>query len=266
MRNKVSAVIVGIDGSKAAIRAAEWAVEEAFSRSVPLVLIAVIKTTHPSAEDYHRDIEQAETSLRAAQVAIKAIGRPVKVETEIQRGQSAAILISESAHAEMICVGSVGIDRYTRALIGSTATEVAENSHCPVAVIRWRPDHPRQDIDWVVVTGNDAPDRDIVLDQALREAQLRKLPVLAIGSTPEDAAPSTLDDRLQPWRRWYPEVHIYGVTTDADVANFLEDNDDWVPLAVIGGADAGQLAQIVGAHSHSAFRRAEASVLIVREN
>ena len=78
MRNKVSGVIVGIDGSKAAIRAAEWAVEEAFSRSVPLVLIAVIKTTHPSAEDYHRDIEQAETSLRAAQVAIKAIGKPAE--------------------------------------------------------------------------------------------------------------------------------------------------------------------------------------------
>jgi Universal stress protein family len=142
------------------------------------VLIAAIKTTHPSAEDYHRDVEQAETSVRAAQVAIQAIGRPVKVETEIQRGWPADILVSESAHAEMVCVGSVGIDRYTRALIGSTATEVAERSHCPVAVIRWRPDHPRQDIDRVV-------------------------------------------------------------------------------------ADAGQLAQIVGAHSHSAFRRAEASVLIV---
>jgi|SRR5271165_5164502 len=268
MRDKVSGVIVGIDGSQAAIHAAEWAVEEAFSRGVPLLLLAIIKTIHPSPEDYHRDVEQAKTSLRAARVAVEATGRPVKVETEILRGQPAAILVSESDDAEMVCVGSVGIGRYARSLLGSTATEVAEKSHCPVTVIRSRPDQPRPDINWIVVAVDDAPDSDIVVDQALREAQQRKLPVLAIGTTPEDTAnarPRTLDDRLQPWRRWYPDVHIYGVTTGANVASFIEDNDDWVPLAVIGGADAGQLAQIVGPHDHRVFRHAESSVLIVRE-
>lgn len=259
------AVLVGIDGSQAAIHAAEWAVDEALARGVSLLLIAVIKTTHPSAEDYHRDLAHAENSLQAARLAVEAMGRPVKVEADILRGPAGAILVSESDDAEMICVGSVGIDRYSRALLGSTATEVAEKALCSVAVIRFQ---PGVDINWIVVEVGDAPDRDTVVDQAMKEAQLRKLPVLAIGAAQAGAAedPShELDNRLWPWRRWYPDVHIYPVATGGSVAHFLNSNDELVSLAVIGDADAGQLAQIVGAHDHPVFRHAECSVLVVRE-
>jgi nucleotide-binding universal stress UspA family protein len=177
------AVIAGIDGSAAAIQAAQWAADEALAQGVPLLMLAIIKATHPFPEDYRRDIEHAEKSLQAARVAVEATERPVKVETEILRGPPAAILVSESGDAEMVCIGCVGIGRYSRALLGSTATEVAEKAHCPVAVIRSRPDQSRPNINWVVVAVGDAPDRDTVVDQALREAQLRKLPVLAIGTT-----------------------------------------------------------------------------------
>ena len=71
---------------------------------------------------------------------------------------------------------------------------------------------------------------------------------------------------MWPWRRWYPDVRIYPVTTGADVARFLNDNVDLATLAVIGGGDAHQLAQIVGPHDHRVLRHAEASVLIVRES
>ncbi|KAA1249860.1 universal stress protein, partial [Mycobacterium simiae] len=78
-------VIVGIDGSQAAIAAALWGVDEAIGSAVPLRLIAVIKTTHPSPEDYEHDLAHAETSLRAAQAAIEATGKLVKVETDTPR-------------------------------------------------------------------------------------------------------------------------------------------------------------------------------------
>ena len=35
-------IVVGIDGSQAAIQAAEWAIDEAVSREVPLRLVEVI--------------------------------------------------------------------------------------------------------------------------------------------------------------------------------------------------------------------------------
>lgn len=56
-------IIVGIDGSHAAITAALWGVDEAISRAVPLRLVSVIKPTHPSPDDYDRDLAHAERSL-----------------------------------------------------------------------------------------------------------------------------------------------------------------------------------------------------------
>lgn len=62
--NPLTPVIVGVDGSQAAIQAALWAIDEAISRDVPLRLIAVTKNRHPSSDDYYRDMDNAETSLR----------------------------------------------------------------------------------------------------------------------------------------------------------------------------------------------------------
>ncbi|BBX45877.1 universal stress protein [Mycobacterium cookii] len=261
-------VIVGIDGSHAAIHAAQWAADEAVGHEVPLLMLAILKSTHTSAEDYDRDVAHAETSLLAARAAVEAKGIPVKIETDILRGQPGAILVSESDGAEMVCVGSTGIDRYSRALLGSTATEVAEKALCPVAVIRSQPDGPGPAINWIVVAIDDSPDRDIVIDEAMREAELHKLPVLAIGTDRADgraAAAHDLENRLKPWRRWYPNVHIYPVTTHDGVARFVKHHDDLVPMAVIGSADAGQLAQIVGPYDHPIFRHPQSSALIIRE-
>ena len=258
------AVIVGIDGSPAAMHAAKWAGVEAAEQSVPLRMLAVVKTTHPSWDDYERDVERAEVWLQSAQHAVETLGRPVKIETAVMRGQPSAILIAESRDAEMICVGSAGIDRYARALVGSTATDVAQSAHCPVAVIHSRPGQPELDINWIVVAIDDGADRDVVVDQAMTEAQRHTLPVLAIAATPQISS-RQLDNRLWPWRNWYPDVRIYPVTTGAGVAHFLKSCDDLVPLAVIGASDAGELAEIIGSQMHSIFAYPEASVLIVRE-
>ena len=69
-----------------------------------------------------------------AQSAVEAGRKPVKIETETPRGPAGPVLVEASRDAEMICVGSVGIGRYARSILGSTATELAEKAHCPVAV------------------------------------------------------------------------------------------------------------------------------------
>jgi nucleotide-binding universal stress UspA family protein len=261
------AIIVGIDGSAAAVHAAVWAADEARSREVPLRLLTALKQRHASAEDYHRDVVHAEKALQEAKTAVEATGTPVKIETEMLRGQPGMILLSESDDAEMICVGSVGIDRYSRALLGSTATEVAEHAQCPVAVIRSEPDQPARAINWIVVALDDSPGRDLVVDQAMREAQLRKIPVLAIGSDTADGAGTAahqLDNHVWPWRQWYPDVHIYPVVAHDGVADFLKNIDDLVPLTVVGSADAGELARIVGPYEHPIFHTAQSSVLVIR--
>lgn len=265
--NPHAPVVVGIDGSDTAIHAAQWAVDEAVSRSVPLRLVSVIKATHPSKEDYYADVHHAETALRAASAAIEATGKPVKVETTTQSGPAGAVLIGESRDADLICVGSVGIGRYARALLGSTASELAERARCPVAVIRPPTDQRQGDVNWIVVVLNHEPDNQAVAEAAMVEAELRHAPVLALGAPADDLDDSRhdgLERQVQQWKSRYPEVHLYPIATRDDIAHFLEHHHERVQLAVIGPSDAGQLARIIGPQGHPVFRHALSSVLVVR--
>ena len=261
-----SSVVAGIDGSQTAIRAAQWAIDEAISRSVPLRLVYVTKATHPSADDYYEDIHHAEASLRTAQAAVEGIGKPVKVETATLSGPPGPALVAESRDAELICVGSVGIGRYARAILGSTATELAENAHCPVAIIRPHDNEAPHDINWVVVAMNREPDHEVVIDHAMQEAKLRHAPVLALGERQHlaEAPRDYLDREVEKWKRRYPDVHLYPIANRADVAHFLKHHDERILLAVIGGSEAGELAHIVGPYGHPVFHHAVSSVLVVR--
>lgn len=253
-----SSVLVGIDGSDAAIGAATWAVEEAVSRSVPLVLIGVMPSIHPSAEEYQRELHHADVSLRAARAAVEATGRPVKVDTDIATGQPAAVLIARSRDAELVCVGSVGIGRYERSILGSTATDLAEQAHCPVAVIRPSRSGGPSDIHWIVAATNGTPDDEAVIEGAMREARLRRLPVLLLGRQPRHGGGGDeLDRTVALWRKRFDDVHIYPVAFHGDVAHFVREHDEPIEMAVVGAADAGELAGILGRHGRS-------SVLVIR--
>jgi nucleotide-binding universal stress UspA family protein len=260
-------IIVGIDGSPAAIAAALWGADEAVSHAVPVRLVSVIKQTHPCPDDYARDLAHAEASLREAQSALEASGKLVKIETEILRGPAGPVLVEASRDGEMICVGSVGIGRYARSILGSAATELAERAHCPVAVVRTNLDQPPPEIDWIVVRMTDAPDNKAVVEYAAREAKLRRAPMLVLGNRPEDLterADGEFERRVQDWRQRHPEVRVYPITTQYAIASFLRVNDERVQLAVISGAEADQLARLVGPSGHPLFRHPECSVLVVR--
>ena len=266
------AVVVGIDGSQAAIHAAEWAVDEAVSQEIPLRLVQVIpEEVEPaplaSVGNVRMELEYGQTALRIASAAVEATGKPVKVETAILQGDPAATLIAESRNAEMICVGSVGIGRFARAFLGSTAAELAEAAHCPVAIIRTQQSQPKPDSALIVVAVNDSPDNDDVVEQAIREAQLRQAPVLAVGVLRKDTGDmpnAELNRRVQRWSRRHPGLKIYAGATRTDIADFLAVMDKTMQLAVIGSTDVDQVARLIGPHRHPILGHAECSVLIVR--
>lgn len=265
-------IVVGIDGSQAAVRAAEWAVDEAVSREVPLRLVEVIpQQAEPaplaSVGNMRMEVEYAETALRIASAAVTASGQPVKVETAILQGDPAAVLLAESRDAEMVCVGSTGIGRFARALLGSTAAELAEAASCPVAIIRSHQSMAKPDSSLIVVAVNDLPGNDEVIEQAIKEAQLRHAPVLALGVWRQDLGEmpyDELDRRVGFWEWRYPNVHFHAVATRTGIADFLDVSDSRIQLAVIGSADIDQVASLIGPHRHHILGHAECSVLIVR--
>ncbi|ORB16865.1 universal stress protein [Mycobacterium noviomagense] len=265
-------VMVGIDGSDAAIRAAEWAIDEAVSREVPLRLVHVIhERVEPAAfasvGNVQMEVEYGETALSTACAAMEATGKAVKVETDILRGDPAAVLIAESRRADMVCVGSVGIGRFARALLGSTAAELAKAAHCSVAIIRTKPRQLKLASDCIVVAVNNSSENEAVVQQAMKEAQLRDAPVLALGGWREDLGDMTLDDvnrRLESWRLRCPSVQIYTAATHTNIADFLGVNGRRVQLAVIGSSDVDQVVQLIGPHRQPLLGHAECSVLVVR--
>lgn len=270
MWNPSAPVVVGIDGSDAAINAAKWAIDEAVSRDVPLRIVHVTHIEEqPAAPDdaFRLDVQHAESSLSAATAAVEATGKPVKIETEILWGAVEPALISESRNAAMICVGSTGIGSIARQLLGSTAATLAENAYCPVAIIRTPHDAPVSGTDWIVVAVDGRADTVSVIEYAMNEAQLREAPVLAVGVWQEDFGETPydeLDRRLDMWKQRYPDVHVHPVATRSGITGFLADNmDESVQLVVIGGADAGQVAQIVGPHRHPLIAHGNCSVLVV---
>ncbi|MGZ7007429.1 MAG: universal stress protein [Ilumatobacteraceae bacterium] len=262
--SSASPVIVGIDGSDTAIHAAEWAVDEAVNRGVPLRLVYVAKATHLGSEEYYEDIHRGKASLETARAAVEASGKQVRIETKMLEGLPGTTLVAASWDAGLVCVGSVGIGRYAQAILGSTATELAEAAHCPVAIIRPQSGTHRKDINWIVVAANQQPGNDAVVEQAMREASLRHAPVLLLGDRESaDGAVDRLEHEIVSWKRRYPDVHIYPVANAADVAHFLKHHDERVQLAVIGAADAGELADIVGPTGHPVFHHADSSALVV---
>lgn len=269
---KQAVVVVGIDGSQAAIRAAEWAVEEATSREIPLRLVHTIPAQVEPAPfsavgNVNMEVEYAETALRAACTAVVATGKPVKFETEVVRGDPAAILIAESANAAMICVGSTGIGRLARALLGSTAAEVADAAHCPVAIIRSHDDRSTRPRPLIVAAVNDSADSDLVVELASKEAELRQAPILAVDvSRPKtDRKPGIgLAHRVQSWRASHPDVDIHACVTRDDIADFLASSNRTIELAVIGGSNSDHVANLIGPHDHPIIGHAECSVLVAR--
>ncbi|OBG61807.1 universal stress protein [Mycobacterium sp. E735] len=260
-------ILVGIDGSSAAIAAALWGVDEAITRGVALRLVSVIKPTHEAPEDYERDVAHAEKSLGQARLAVEATKKAVPLETEVARGPAGSVLLEASSDAALICVGCVGIGRYARSIVGSTATELAEKAQCPVAVLRTGSDRPPPDINWIVVRMTDTPDNDAVVSFAAAEAKLRRAPMLVLGGRPEELTEhgdGAFERRVADWGRQYPEVRVYPITTRQGIAGYLSANDERVQLAVIGADEARQLAQLVGPQGHPLFRHPECSVLVVR--
>jgi nucleotide-binding universal stress UspA family protein len=264
------AIIVGIDGSRAAIHATNWAIDEAISRDVPLRIAHVTHIREASIApkvQFSLDKEYAETALRQARAVIEATRKPVKVETAVLRGDVDETLAEESREASMICVGSVGVGRISRVLFGSTAVSLATRAHCPVAIIRATNDAPAPIRGRIAVVVNDEPGNDAVLQAAMDEARVRGEAVFALGAWQRDLGEihyDELDRRVSDWMNRYPDVDVHPIATRTGMASFLETTDEAISLAVIGSTDVDRVPTLIGPHSHPILAHAECSVLVVR--
>lgn len=251
------AIVVGIDGSRAATHAAVWAIDEAVSRDIPLRLVYVVDPGDAcGVRDDDTRLAVAHAALTDAHRAIDAAGKPVKVETDILWGKTVFKLTEESRSAVMICVGRIGINHACRGG-PSVASSLVAMALCPVAVIQQsasRPATPR--VSSVVVD----VDNGTVLRHAFEEARLRRatLRAVTISSSARDGAPGNptahaqLDRRLARWTRLYPDVHAEQVVAGGSVERYLRTHHEAGLLLVTDSYRAERLCD--AGHSVLAIR------------
>ncbi|WP_407686863.1 universal stress protein [Mycobacterium sp. HUMS_1102779] len=248
-------VVVGINGSRAAINAAKWAVDEARSRQLPLRLVYVVagRGAEPGSETASEwEVERGETALAEAESAVRSSGKPVEVETAILAGDPAQVLVTESQDAAVVCVGTSRRGWAADGLLGPTAAGLVAHARCPVAVIRSNPDGSPTEIGVIAVVLNDDPDNDEVVHRAMEEGRLRHATVRQI------------DRRLNSWVRRYPDVPVQTVAAGTGTKPG-ESHGTAIELAVVGGADAEQMAGLATPNCHPIVGYPDCSVLVVRQ-
>jgi nucleotide-binding universal stress UspA family protein len=271
--------VVGIDGSRAAINAALWAVDEAVSRDIPLRLVYAIDSTDKSDTDTEgaaRKRASAELSVRHAFTAVESTDKPVKIEAEILQGHPTLVLRDASQAAAMLCVGSIGLNHFTDSRVGSTAATLVTWAHCPVAMIRRQGGATSSTPGWVVVEVDESVDTRI-LQLGVEEARLRGAPLRVITAwhsrftdIHDDRAASEgnrmvrarLDRSLACWRRRYPDLDLRSVAVNGSAVNYLAKHAADIQLVVVGCGDRGDVDDLLGPTGSAALHDTDCSLLI----
>ncbi len=270
-------VVVGVDGSKAAIRAALWGLDEALTREIPLRLLYAVDP-EDLAQDT-RKLAAGETATREVVAAIEATGKPVKIEVEIDQDRPVKALIRASRPAAMVCVGAVGFHHFEPGRVGSTAAALATSAHCPVAIIHSHEGgHRRDEPGWIVVEADNSPHTGVLLEAAVDESRLRNAPlrivtcwrsrVSDIGGSRGVAdtnrrVQAELDRRLSRWIHHYPGLDLQTVALHGSVIDYLAENIDSVQLIVVSARDHHTVQELVGPSGTAALRHTNCSVLVV---
>lgn len=144
-------IVVGVDGSETSHEALRWAAEEARLRSAGLVAVYAWPFIPPqpigdpgmlavSAGDLPGQLEAesdaAQVALDAAVDAVLGAETEIEVERKLVEGDAGEALVAESAHADLVVVGSHGRSGLTAVLLGSVSRHVVDHSKCPVVVVK----------------------------------------------------------------------------------------------------------------------------------
>jgi nucleotide-binding universal stress UspA family protein len=248
-------VVVGVDGSRAALNAVRWAAAEAVHRDVPLRIVHAVRPrtqAGPVALGGHEE-SVCDTVLLEAEAAATQAHGCIRVELARIIGAPGDALVYESHRAMMICVGSRPPQNPEGRLVGPTATALAERACSPVAIIRTRDDGTPRTEGVVSVVLSDEADNDDVVHLAMQEGRLRRATVRQI------------DRRTDSWIRRFPDVHVETVAagTGGQYCDY-KNGDAAVGLAVVGRADADQIASLTVPNCHPILGYPDCSVLLVR--
>ncbi|SBS76097.1 UspA domain-containing protein [uncultured Mycobacterium sp.] len=283
-------VVVGIDGSDAALGAARWAAEFATKHALPLTLLHAIPRLDwhfASAADASTGLEgNGDGVLAAAEAVVRSAYPALAISTATVKGAVATALADASQSARVLVVGTGASDH--RAL-GGHVVRAVHRTHCPVVV--WRPPVARRTGKPlpVVVGVDDSEASGRALAEAFDIARVLHAQLSVVHMWELDAAVGMgdlggqgnmdwplldllqtqqrqqIDELVEPLARKYPNAHVIKVFRDISPAKGLTDLSREAQLVVVGSHGRGRVADsILGSVGQNLIHHAECPVLVVR--
>lgn len=279
------AVVVAVDGSQDSCRAVEWAVAEARSRQLPLVLMhSVSRLLQENAAPPGRERELVDEVLRSA--VDQAAHAPV-VETTIRRveslGVNVGISIVEAAGPEdLLVVGARGHSRLGGLLLGSVSQHVVRHAAGPVVVVRRSHDQAATRtvvgfdesagahlaMDWAM-SRKPASGGDVTAVRAWRAAALSSaanvLPLPVDADLQQERQRLRLEADLEPWRDKHPGVSLVAEAVPGHPGHLLAAASQHAALVVVGSRGRGVLKEtLLGSVSQAVLHHGQCPVAILR--
>jgi nucleotide-binding universal stress UspA family protein len=292
LANKKS-IVVGIDGSEAALDAARWAGAMAARMRVPLVVVNVIPLLVPVAisesawaESELRDAirEEAKRWVSEAVAAVHRDHPEVEVSEFLEEGAAGHVLVTFSEQAQIVVVGASRFDRLGTVILGSTALWVSNNARCPVAVWRGRHAQPLPSDRPVLVGVDGSPLSDAAVGHAFEIASALGVSIVAVhawateGLLQWTAVPASwrevaeqeralLSERLAGWTEKYPDVQVAQYSVQNEPARTLLDRARDAQLVVVGSHGRNRVTGVLlGSTSQNLLHHSPCPVLICRSN
>lgn len=280
-------ILVGVDGSQAALEAVSWAVREARLRGTGLRLVHVMVAWPlemaegaPYAEVGRWMREGATSMLTEALERAREVDAGVAVETVLLPGDPRLVLIEAAKTADLLVVGSHGRDGFSGMLLGSVALGVAGHTPAPVAVIRKTPIPSGGE---VVVGVDGSAEGGSAIAFAFAEASLRGAGLRAVhawkgaaGGGPlssvdtEERAEGErrlLAEALAGWSERYPDVKVTEQVEQGHPVEVLKKASAHAELLVVGSRGRGGLTGLLlGSVSHSLLQHAVCPLVITAEH
>ncbi|HEY3688835.1 MAG TPA: universal stress protein [Pseudonocardiaceae bacterium] len=281
-------IVVGIDGSASAGRAAMWAADEATRRHTGLKLVTAVGTAAFSSaggfvppQAFFDELEsQARALLTAAQTEVREAYPALDVQVRLCGGGAAAALLDESKGAALVVLGSRDADGGHLLTGGSVAVGLGAHGQCPTVVVRGAGPLPTSGP--VVVGVDGSPASELAVALAFEEASARGAELVAVHAWIEYGSGSiaqyvadwsfvethereVLAERLAGWQEKYPDVTVRRVLSEDKAVHLLLSCAEGAQLLVVGNrGHGGFTGLLLGSTSRKLIHSAPCPLMVAR--